>query len=95
MVLERMLSTAARITHEWGNRRFFDFVFLIEDGVLLRIGNITKGTVSSGGENDFIVYEPCETCGGGDGGCHVCGFSGEVPVTRRIPKASTTYGVMR
>lgn len=94
-VLERMLATGAHITHEWGNRRFFDYVFLIEGGVLVRIGNMAKGTVSSGGEGDFIVYEDCPACDGHTKNCVTCHGTGELLVTRKVPKDSTTFGVMQ
>lgn len=93
--LQDMVQRAAMVTHEQGNRRFHEWVFLI-DGQLVKwmapfASSTQKDKINRNhphpGPGEFLVWEPCEECEDENGvsqGCKHCEFEGDRPVIRRL-----------
>jgi hypothetical protein len=73
--LGEMVNRAAITTHERGNRRYHDWVFNVEVGV---VRNMTKATMAHfnvpGRTMDLTVEDVCPYCDGE--GCKKCGHIG-------------------
>lgn len=95
--LHTMVTFASPFTHEWGNRRYHDYVFDVRGLEVLRVGNLRIGTNSGiirdnapNADEFFTTYDPCGNCDGD--GCHLCNNEGTVAVQRRATKPKV--GVM-
>jgi hypothetical protein len=63
-----MADRSARVTHERGNRRFHDYVFVVVDDVVEELSFI--------GADQVAVFDECPHCEGA--GCQHCGGTGFV-----------------
>lgn len=90
--LLNMVEASARVTHEKGNRRFHNWVFLVEKNVVIRMTPLVGDAISDRltrhipkpGPDEFLVFDECEECEGH--GCDSCDGYGDVPVIRKNPK---------
>lgn len=87
--LEDMLAKSCLISHAEGNRRFHNWLFRVENGVVRYMQPLAtqpkKDTITheSLSPNEFMVYEECDDCRGK--GCPTCGYTGELRIVRRLP----------
>ena len=86
-----MVESAAKISHALGNRRYHNWLFQVENNVVIRMSPLANGGISStlnrqvpkAGPDEFLVYEECDCEGFG---CKKCDGHGDIPVIRRLPK---------
>lgn len=86
-----MVVRAAKVTHKLGNRRYHQFLFMVQEGVVslmtaLEFDNAEAEWYSENShlqpsEGEFLVYEECRKCEGE--GCKRCGNTGQIRVIRR------------
>jgi hypothetical protein len=93
--LDTMVAGAARITHDFGNRRFHDWLFLVEGNHVIKMRKLAsmppQDTIKLQ-PNEFICWEDCELCEGE--GCPTCDFQGSYRFIRKMKKPKTSFGVM-
>lgn len=86
--LDDMATRAVRFTTPGWNRKFHDYLFYIEDGVVQDVSKIDKTvekrtlTTRKLKSDEILVYEECQVCAGA--GCPKC-VAGEVAVIRKLP----------
>ena len=90
--LQNMVQKSALVTHENGNRRYHEWVFLVEGQLVKWMSPLApskeKDTINrphpTPGPGEFLVWEDCDECNGQ--GCKFCDFEGDRPVIRRYPR---------
>ena len=83
--LSKMLRLSARCTSPKGNRRYYEWVFNVVDGVAVYMSRIeaAEERPQEAPEGSFIMYEECEECYGEGTMCRKCKGEGLVRVVRR------------
>lgn len=86
-----MVEASARVSHSRGNRRYHNWLFLVENNLVKGMSPLhmvesfaTINHPPTPGPGEFLVYEDCEDCDGK--GCDNCDGMGEVAMIRRTPK---------
>lgn len=99
-----MVKKSAIATHAKGNRRYYDYIFLVEGEEVVSVStlglfNVDKKTFDKPNtsrhntptpQDTFLVYEECPKCLGK--GCAFC-EKGEVKMVRKNRKKFNDYGV--
>lgn len=77
-------ASAITSSYEGANRRYHQWVFLVQGDTVVSMRNVETGRRSGSmqaGPGEFLVYEEHEACGGG--GCEACEYEGNIPVIRK------------
>lgn len=69
---------AARFSHEFGNRRYHEWIFEVRGEQVLRMVTLDPVEQFEHSMSPMVAYELCEECNGD--GCKACGWHGEVKV---------------
>ncbi len=71
----QMYGRSAKVRHPHGDRRFHDWVFATQNGLIVKISKFTGSHLLP--RNKSGQYDPHEHCK--NKGCEVCGWSGFLP----------------
>lgn len=98
--IREMVKRAALCTHEYGNRRYNDYVFQIDGRNIVSMVDLNSGLYVTNkpkpvplAPGEFVQYEECDQCHGK--GCAACNFEGEVRYVRRLSDSPRRNGPMR
>lgn len=71
-----MVTHAAPVTNERGNRRFHQWLFSIQNGEVKNMQHWEPPTRRIKARADMVSFDECDACDGE--GCKACGWTGEI-----------------